>query len=1053
LTATAEAALALPLTPEQQKLFTYHKLYPGDPSFNGPLVYRIRGAADPVRLQQAVQEVLRASRGLNTVFADTPQGPVARDDRHRDYTVPLIAVVGEREVVEAVREVVDTPLPPDRWPLYDVRVWRAPEAVYLSIVFAHLVGDVTGLWSLFRWITLAYEDIEAFRARAGELLDSPNTFTAEPTAPGAVEFFREQVGDLGSLAADWLRAPRTDVGSLEGEIVSTACGPELDARLAQGLAASGASPFAFFLAAHLVLLSRLTGESRVTVGVPLANRFGRRRRNAVGFFVNTLPLSFELADFGSFSELATEVELRTLRLLRYQDFDLTAHAAQVFAGQRPAMLAVDNAFTYYKQALGFTLDGRPVEWVDVPRRFVKYPLSITVENAEGTFRIIADVAHTIAASRPVECYRTILGQVADRPDRTLDSITLLDRAGRRRVDELLNERRHVDPGPSLAETLAEVARRQPDRPAVTDERGTLTYAELVARAAQVGRWLAAHVPEGHVAVSGPRDRELIVGIFGVLFAGKAYVPLDPAAPSGRTEHIAGRFSQLPLLRTGPVTLTLPGSRVIDLVDAERLNGVVPGPAPVADLDDTAYVIFTSGSTGKPKGVEVTQRGLLRLFAGTRELYGFGPADTWVLFHSHAFDFAVWEMFGALLSGGELVVPSSSVARSAGDFRALLIRHGVTVLNQTPSAFGQLLKVLRPEDRDALAVRHLFVGGEAVNFRTLLPWFDLLGARCRVHDIYGPTEGSVWVTHHEISRREAESERDSIIGRPLPDVALHVVDERLQPVPVGVGGELLIGGAAPGRGYLGNPEATAKAFVTGPDGDRAYRTGDVVRLRPDGVLAFVGRRDRQVQLRGYRVELGEVQSALTAVPGVRDAYVTAADDRLVGYIVAPADVTPRLVREAVKGLVPAYMVPSFLIALPELPLTVNGKVDEKALPPPPVLETAAAPAAAAGGSTAEQVAGIWRAVIGAAEVDPDENFFDIGGTSLHVTEVHRRLTETFDLPGLAMVDLFDHTTVRALAAHVDQRRDQRGGARPAPAAVRGRVRVAGAARRGRTSRRG
>jgi amino acid adenylation domain-containing protein len=1030
---SARAVRHSPATTEQRKLHTLHQLYPADPAYNGPLLHRIGDGIDLDRLRAAFERVLHASRGLNTTFENTADGLFTQDNRDRAYQVRTESVGDESDVVNRVRAIADTPVSPDRWPLYDVRLWQGKRDRYVSVVFSHLVADVTSIWSLYELVRLGYEDPAALASRLADLETVPGNGWHEngwSDEGKAVEFFRSHLAELSRLDHDWLRTRRGPDGRVAGRTTSMALGAALSHQVKVAVKEAGVTPFAFFLAAYLVVLSRLTSSARVVTGIPVANRHGRAERRAIGCFVNTLPLSVDTDAWSTFGELARHLQESTFHLLRHQGFNLTAHAAEVFGGRRPDLLSVDNAFTYYGRPLSFSVAGHPFEWVDVPRACVKYPLAVTVENGVDGFTVVADVATHLVPSTPLECLRTVLEQAGRCPEAPLADLALVA------LDPPSAVRRHDVPV-SVAHYFDEVARTYSDHVAVEDTETTLTYRELADRVDRVGRWLAAHVPEDYVAVSGPRTVDLVVAIMGVLRAGKTYVPLDPQAPAGRLRHIVAVFPRLPVLLTGPVDLDIREPDRLDLREVEAAAPATGDPVPRqggnassvvipdGDPERAAYVIFTSGSTGAPKGVEVTHAGLGRLIRTTQEIFGFGPADTWTLFHSHAFDFSVWEIFGALLSGGRLVVVPPMVARTPADFRELLCAHGVTVLNQTPSAFMQLLHVLGPADRDRLRLRLLFLGGEAVRFQALSRWFELMGDGCRVFNIYGPTEGSVWVTYHEIDADQATHERESVIGQPLPDVNLYIVDGHLHPLPPGVCGELLIGGVAPARGYLGQPEATSARFVPGPwQDERTYRTGDVVRLRPDGALVYVGRQDSQVQLRGYRIELGEVEAALAAVPGIRDVTVRVdaregIEPRLVAYLVESRTVTDQQIRDQVRTVLPGYMVPALLLRLPALPLTVNGKVDDVALPLPPL------PAAIdpdEDGSLTQGVAGrvrcVWEQVIGTSGINLDENFFDTGGTSMHVAEIHGRLVDAFDIDGLAMVDLFEYTTVRTLASRIE-----------------------------------
>ena len=511
--------------------------------------------------------------------------------------------------------------------------------------------------------------------------------------------------------------------------------------------------------------------------------------------------------------------------------------------------------------------------------------------------------------------------------------------------------------PSMAATLhgafAAQAARTPGAVAVTGGGEALTYAELDARSDALARRLRAEgvVPGAHVGICAERSPSLVVAILGALKAGAAYVPLEPHDPPDRLAYVAGDAGVRVVLAHTQLRERLPAGveRVVWLDGDDVVGGSHGGHGDHGEVDprSLAYVIYTSGSTGRPKGVGVTHANVLRLFTTTDAGFGFGADDVWTLFHSYAFDFSVWEIWGALLYGGRLVVVPYVVARAPEDFYALLEMEGVTVLNQTPSAFRALMRVdeeaharggMRP-----LALRTVVFGGEALDPATLRGWVRRRGiARPRLVNMYGITETTVHVTWRTLTRGDVEAGGASPIGVPIPDLSAHVLDPAGEPRPEGETGELYVGGAGLARGYLGRPALTAQRFVPDPfsgvPGARLYRSGDLARRLPGGGLEYLGRIDDQVKLRGFRIELGEIEGVLREHPSVADAVVLVqgegAEARLVAWIVparAPAEGTlPRALRAWARSRLPDYMMPSAIHVLDRLPLTRNGKVDRGAL---------------------------------------------------------------------------------------------------------------------------
>ncbi|HEY4574845.1 MAG TPA: amino acid adenylation domain-containing protein, partial [Thermoanaerobaculia bacterium] len=662
----------------------------------------------------------------------------------------------------------------------------------------------------------------------------------------------------------------------------------------------------------------------------------------------------------------------------------------------------------------------------------------------GAFRYDADLFDAATVERLAGHFGTLLGAWTDEPGRRLSDLPLLAAAERHQLLAEWNPASVPAAAPFCLHRRFEAqVDRAPAALALSVEGESLTYGDLDAWANRIAHHLQARGvrPGDRVALRLERSGGMVAAILGVLKAGAAYVPVDPTYPAERIAFTL-EDSGAALLLTAE-DLEAAGSR-----DAGRLE--IP-----VDPDFPAYVIYTSGSTGRPKGVVITHANADRLLTATDPWFGFNTEDVWVLFHSYAFDFSVWEIWGALLYGGRLLVLSFLESRDPEGFYRLLRDERVTVLNQTPSAFRQLIWAAEGKPAD-LALRYVIFGGEALEPASLAPWFARYGDRKpRLINMYGITETTVHVTYRPLT--EADLTGGSRIGRPIPDLAVHLLDAFLRPVPLGVPGEIHVGGAGLARGYLDRPGLTAERFVPDPfsgmPGARLYRSGDLARRLPDGDLEYLGRADQQVKIRGFRIELGEIEAALTQQPGVREAVVLARSDRsdgsdrsdrsLVAYLVGE-DLDTAALREALGRLLPDYMVPGAFVFLDALPLTGHGKVDRRALPAP----DAAAPAAAAGPAPRDPLerflAGQFHDVLALPaerELGVDESFFDLGGTSITTAVFTHRLQEALG-ETVPVVAIFDHPTVASLAAFVREshpvaaRRLLEGGEAAGPAVGRG-----------------
>lgn len=1026
-----------PATTAQLKLHTHHQLFPDDASFNLSRLYRITGDVDLERLRAALGRLARSIHALNVCFESTGDAVHAvhrAPETDLDALVPLTVLPGnaEEEIARLIAQQSDTPIPPNERQ-YAFHVYRDDEAAYATVLFSHLVNDGYSYFNFLSELERLYADLGA--ALPASVDDGPASFgDAAPPSADALEFFRTRLGHLTTLGDDRLQGRRTASGARLGEERSLELEAELGELIRSRTKELGCTPFAFFLAAYLVTYARVTGGRELVTGIPLANRRGLRQRQAYGYFVNTLPLAVDLTEHGTFEELCRAVQSTTVGMLRHQGFDLGAHAREVSPRLAGGLLSTDNTFTYYKEPLRFRLDGATVESVPLPRRQVKYPLSMNVEDFGTAFVLNAECSDEQWRTDPLGVMRHVLTVVAQDPKRRIEEIPALSAEAERELFALVNPDAGGEPfevPPSLAAWFERTAREHPQRIAVRDRDEELTYAELGERAARVAARLSAATDSAHVGIAMRRGADLIAVILGTLMARKVYVPLDPNSPVSRIDSILESFPDgLPIV-VDAEHWPSPDTRFLQaapLLAPARSGESGAAPLPEDDPDACAYVIFTSGSTGRPKGVQVTHRNVMRLMRSCEGHFGFGPEDTWSLFHSYAFDFSVWEIFGALLYGGRLAIVAEDCAKSPDQFREFLIREQVTVLSQTPSAFGQLMKVLEPGDGERLAVRYVVFGGEALRYASLNAWYEVMGERAQLVNMYGITETTVHVTHHPVTPESARTEVLSAIGRPLPDLTVTVVDTDGNVCPPGVPGELVVGGAGVSLGYLGLPELTAQRFpVLG--GKTLYRSGDLGVVRPDGTLVHLGRIDKQVQLRGFRIELGEIETALLSVPGVRECTVRLDErdpehPRLVAFAAGASVPEPGEIRRALRERLPSYMVPAQFVRSAALPLTLNGKIDDAALPWP-ALPAAAPEQAAPGGVSAEAgngteaaVRALWGQVLPGIEIGPEDNFFDIGGSSMHVVQVHRLLQEHLAVPGLEMIELYTHTTVRRLAAHVD-----------------------------------
>ena len=867
---------------------------------------------------------------------------------------------------------------------------------------------------------------------------------------GALEsqlgYWRHRLGDATApLDLPWDR-PRPAVPSGRGSWRRFQLDPALTTALGALARQRELTLFMVILAAFQALLQRYSGQSSFNVGTPVANRTRSEIEPLIGFFVNTLVLRGELSAGQSFADLLGQARKVTVEAQAHQDLPFEKLVEEL-RPQRDrsrtplfqVLLVLQNAPLEPLALPGVTLSPVPVD-----TGTAKFDLILAVAEQGGAldaaFEYATELLDAATVDRMAGHLRTLLAAAVAAPEGIVAEMPLLTEAEIRQLAEPQGEPPAWPQSLCLHEQFELQVRQRPGAVAVSFDGRAWTYGELDREANRLAHHLR-HLgigPETRVGLCMDRSLELVAGILGILKAGGAYVPLDPVHPSERLAYLLSD-ARAPVVVTRQIHLAalgLAGSaariRAVCLDRDAAAIALEPEEPPRAGSGpaSAAYVIYTSGSTGAPKGVVVTHANVGRLFAATQGWFGFGAGDVWTMFHSFAFDFSVWELWGSLLYGGRLAVVSREVAQSSEAYADLLRREQVTVVNQTPSAFRRLVPEL---ERGQGEVRLVVLGGEAVDLPSLRHWFELFpGEEPRLVNMYGITETTVHVTYRPLRPSDlAVPWQGSPVGIPIGDLRVHLMDGAGQPAPEGVPGEICVAGEGLARGYLDRPDLTAARFI--PDrfgrrgGERLYRSGDLARRLRGGELEYLGRIDHQVKVRGFRIEPGEIESALRRHPSLEEAVVVALPDhegdrRLVAYVspATGAEVPDRAeLRELLRDLLPEYMVPAVFVALPALPLTPNGKVDRRALPEPGIDRPEVENRFAVPWSPAKEVlAGIWCEVLGLETVSSDSDFFELGGHSLLGTQIVSRVRELFGVE-MPLRDLFASPTLAGLARRIEE----------------------------------
>ncbi|MEW5631253.1 amino acid adenylation domain-containing protein [Streptomyces hydrogenans] len=1021
----------LPLSHQQEGLWFLHQLDPASPVYNVPLALRLRGRLDPDRLSRALGRLVARHESLRTRFVAVDGAPVQITDPAPDPR-PLTAIpTHPDQVPEALAAAATRPFDLAADPLLRAELLRLGPAEHVLLLCTHhIVADGWSAGVLLDELATLYTDPDAslpdLAVQPADHAVWQRARLAEDVLDKQLGYWRERLHALPQLDFPTDRPRGTAAGHP---------GATVELRLQDGIGASlraladteRASLLSVVMAGFLLVLSRHSGQDDIGIGSVLYGRDRPELEPLVGYFANTVVLRADLAGNPTFRELAHRCELAVRGATDHQDLPFSTLVEQLRPAREPGRNPLFQiSLTLHADetaAAGPAFGPVTAEPLPVTGSVARFDLAAhATVTADGGLRLQAEYATDLfdedRMTRLLEHLGRVLARAAAEPDAPVGAFVLPGPDETALLRRWSAARREVPADTSLWDLFAAQAARRPDAVAVVAGEERTGYAELARRAERLAARLAARgITRGSlVGLCVRRDTDLVVGILGILRAGAAYVPLDPDYPARRISYMAADAGlSVVVTQTG---LDVPGTAL--LLDADT-DGDLPVPEVTVTGADLAYLIYTSGSTGEPKAVTVPHGQVVRLMRATQDRYGFDERDVWTLFHSFAFDFSVWELWGALVHGGRLVVVPFWQTRSPEDFHRLLVREGVTVLNQTPAAFRQLVAA-DEERQEPLALRYVIFGGDALDTESVRRWFDRHGEdRPRLVNMYGITETTVHVTHCPLTR-ELLRENASPLGEPIPDLSLWVVDRAGHPAPLGVPGELLVGGAGLSWGYLHQPGLSARRFVAdgfgGAPGARLYRSGDLARRRADGGLEYLGRIDHQVKIRGHRIELGEIEAVLAAHPDVDHACVAVRDDRLVGYVVpatpgGPGDLGA--LRAHLAARLPAYMVPAALVSVERIALTANGKVDRAALPAPEPVR--AGESVAPRDATERAVARVWGRLLGTDRIGVHDSFFDLGGTSLDLTRLRAEIRREFGAD-LDVRDLYAAPTVERTAMLLD-----------------------------------
>jgi amino acid adenylation domain-containing protein len=1042
----------------QQRIWFLHQLDSSSPFYNESLQIQIIGALNVTVLEQSVNEIIRRHEALRTTFPTIEGVPFQAIAPTLSITLPVVNLQGltEASVQQLVAREIRQPFDLVTGPLLRVTLLHlSPETHLLILTMHHIITDgwsmgifLKELGTLYQAFTngepsplpelaIQYADFSVWQREwlTGEVMQKQ------------LDYWKQQLADAPPLLKLPTDYPRPPVQTFCGATRLFELDPDLTFQLKTLSRKSGVTLFMTLLTAFVTLLYRYSSQKDICVGFPIANREYSELDPLIGFFVNTLVLRTQIEENPSFSELLEKVGHLALDAYAHQNapFEQVVEALQPerSLGYNPlfqVMFTLDNLSVDTFELPGIKLTPGQVE-----RGIAQFDLSLSIRETKkglvGSWEYNSDLFEPDTIARMIDHFQTLLEAIVANPDQRVGELSLLTESERYQLlVEWNNTTKEYPFDKCIHELFEEQVTRSPDAIAVILEGEQLTYRELNQRANRIAHLLRGLGvgPEVLVGICVERSPLMVVGLLGILKAGGAYVPLDPTYPAERLAYMLSDSQVKVLLTQEKLASSLPVSaaRVICLDSDWQNIGAHSEENPLTEVkaSNLAYVIYTSGSTGQPKGVMICHQSVVNYIAAKKVAYGMNSSDRVLQFSSISFDYAVYEIYSCLTCGGTLVLRTDEMLSSVSTFLQKCREWQLTVLGP-PTFYWHLLTTELATTQKSLpeSVRLMCVGGEQVLPEKLRLWQKYVNDSKHRHQMgkppllineYGPTEATVDATICNLSELVLEDTRSIVpIGRPINNVQVYILNQYLQIVPIGVPGELYIGGAGLARGYLNRPDLTAEKFIPNPfsnePGSRLYKTGDRVRYRPDGNIEFLGRIDHQVKIHGFRIELGEIETAICQHSEVRECVVIvrikeSSDKQLVAYVVPKlSTLTISKLRSLLQQKLPNYMIPAAFVVLESLPLTPNGKVDRRALPAPDkssFTDTGFVPPRDA---LERQLAQIWSEILDVESVGVKDNFFALGGHSLLAVRLMAKIQQEFG-KSLPLVTLFQSPTIADLA---------------------------------------
>lgn len=1043
---TTEEYYTFPASFAQKRLYFLNELLSDSSVYNMPMFVSLKGNLNKDALERALNTLVNLHEALRTHFSMIQNEVMQIIRPYSQFKLEIKLVRSELEANAYMEVEARKQFDLNKGPLFEATLLTdEKETHFLLINMHHIISDGWSVSILFNEIFRLYQ---SFAVDEELPLSEPEFQYADYSGwqeeqlekshwQKQLAYWKEKLGnDLPVLQLPTEKS-RSKIVSNRGSFTQFTIPLDVSKGISQLCQTENSTLFIGVLTAFNILLSRYSQQEDIIIGTTIANRNRIEFEETLGLFANTIAIRTDLSNNPTFRELLKRVRNVTIEAYDNQDIPFEKIVEELNPTRSLNHSPIFQAMFVLQNTpdIQWNLTELEIQPIKIDTGTAKFELTLDMENTVdglvGVLEYQTDLFNQEIIDRMSAHFQTLLANIVQNPDQPINELQFIIESERREL--LYRSIEKQDTSLCSHEIFAKQAEKTPDAIAIIFEDQTITYEELNQQANQLAHYLRKKGvgPEIMVGLCIDRSIDLIIGILGILKAGGAYVPIDPTIPKARLDYFI-QDSGINLLLTQDDLSNEYCTQNIDKIlldkdwlkiskeSKENLNSDVhPG--------NLAYVIYTSGSTGDPKGTLIPHENITRLFASTSKWFQFNENDTWTLFHSYAFDFSVWEIWGALLYGGKLVIVPYWVSRDTEKFYDLLIKEKVTILNQTPSAFYQLIKVdeKRLLSPTQLSLRKVVFGGEALEYRLLRPWIQKYGDKVpQLVNMYGITETTVHVTYRPITCEDIEKNIKSMIGITIPDLYVLVLDAYMQPVPVGVQGELFVGGAGLARGYLNKPELTATRFIDNPfsqEPEKLYRTGDLGKILLNGEIEYCGRIDNQVKIRGFRIELGEIESKLVSHPKLREAVVVVNEDsdvnkKLLAYVTSSNDIKSKELRDFLRETLPDYMVPSQFMILEQFPLTSNGKIDRGQLLNN-ISEVTVNKEDYIGprNEVEEIITEIWSNVLEQKLIGIDDNYFELGGDSIKSIQILSLIKEkgyTVD-----MADIFMHQTIRKLAPNI------------------------------------